>query len=145
MEEIIYRKSNKDDLPQILAMMEAFDLNAANIIDDGFLVAAQDRRVLGCARITEIGDGNIELSSVAVVEGFRKKGIGGKLIQMLFAEEKRRPIYLMCRRRNQKFYEEQGFKEMQDDLLPALYRDMVEKIISKERAINGDGLAMIKE
>ncbi|UMX47885.1 MAG: GNAT family N-acetyltransferase [Candidatus Nealsonbacteria bacterium DGGOD1a] len=145
MEEIIYRKSNKDDLPQILEMMIAFDLNASNMVADGFLVAAQGRRVLGCARITEIGDGNIELSSVAVVEGFRKKGIGGKLIQMLLAQEKRRPIYLMCRRRNQKFYEEQGFKEMQDDLLPALYRDMVEKIISKGRAINNDGFAMIKE
>lgn len=145
MEETIYRKSNKGDLPQILEMLVAFDLDASNMVADGFLVAAQGCRVLGCARITELSDGNIELSSVAVVEDCRKKGIGGKIIQILLGWEKRRPVYLMCRRRNQKFYEEQGFKEIQDDLLPALYRDMVERKISKERAITGDGLAMIRE
>jgi N-acetylglutamate synthase-like GNAT family acetyltransferase len=145
MEEIIYRKSNKDDLPQILAMMEAFDLNAANIIDDGFLVAAAGSRILGCARITEIGDGNIELSSMAVAEDCRKKGIGSKIIKMLLAAEKRRPVYLMCKRKNQEFYEEQGFKEIRDDLLPAAYKSKIDLIISPTRRIIGDGLAMIKK
>jgi N-acetylglutamate synthase-like GNAT family acetyltransferase len=145
MEEIIYRKSNTDDLPQILEMLVAFDLDASNMAADGFLVAAAGSRILGCTRITEIGDGNIELSSVAVVEGFRKKGIGGKLIQMLLAAEKRRPVYLMCKRRNQKFYEEQGFKEIRDDLLPAAYKSKIDLIISPTRRITGDGLAMIKK
>jgi N-acetylglutamate synthase and related acetyltransferases len=145
MEEIIYRKSNTDDLPQILEMLVAFDLDASNMVADGFLVAAAGSRILGCARITEIGDGNIELSSVAVAEDRRKKGIGSKIIKMLLAAEKRRPMYLMCKRRNQKFYEEQGFKEIRDDLLPAAYKSKVDLIISPTRRITGDGLAMIKK
>ena len=112
------------------------------MIADSFWVAVEGNRVVGCARIIEMEDGNIELASVAVVEEYRKKGIGSKIIQMLLSQEKRRPVYLMCRRANQRFYEEQGFGEAEDNLLPAYYRQKVE---SKRRETKIDGLAMAKE
>jgi N-acetylglutamate synthase-like GNAT family acetyltransferase len=142
MQEIIYRKSNEKDLPQILELLRVFDLNASNIVADGFCVAADGARVLGCARIIELSDGNVELASVAVAEDRRKMGIGGKLIQTLLLSENRRPVYLMCRRSNQQFYEELGFSEIKDDLLPPIYRD---KVKSKKGEVKVDGLAMIKE
>jgi len=143
--ETIYRKSNKNDLSQISALLKALDLNVANIIADGFFVAVNGQRVLGCARIIEMNDGDIELASMAVVKECRRQGIGSKIIQMLLGSEKRRPVYLMCRRRNQKFYEKQGFREIQDDLLPAVYKSKVDLTISAARRVTGDGLVMIKK
>jgi len=142
MEEIIYRKSNKEDLAQITGLLKILDLNISNLIADGFWVAATGDLIVGCARIIEMDDGNIELASVAVVAGFRKRGIGGKLIQALLGREKRLPVYLMCRRKNQEFYEEQGFKEIKDDLLPPVYKA---KVGVKRNETKADGLAMIKE
>jgi N-acetylglutamate synthase-like GNAT family acetyltransferase len=148
MEEIIYRKSNEDDLAQISDLLNALDLSTADMASDVFLAAAIKNVIVGCARIIEMIDGNVELASVAVVEEYRKRGIGSKIIQTLLGQEKRRPVYLMCRRKNQKFYEEQGFKEIKDDLLPAVYREKVEAAIKRNEAkgINDiDGLSMIKK
>jgi len=103
MEGITYRKSSKDDLLQIAELLEKFDLNTAGMETGDFMVAARGKKILGCARITEPFDNIIELSSVVVVDECRRQGIGKEIIKLLLATEKRRPVYLMCRRANQPF------------------------------------------
>jgi N-acetylglutamate synthase-like GNAT family acetyltransferase len=145
MENIIYRKSNKDDLPQIAKILKKMDLNATGIEASDFMVAAFEKKILGCARIIELGDNIIELASVAVVGEYRNQGIGSKIIKALLNEGKRRPVYLMCRKANQLFYEKCGFKEIFPDSLPKIYRAKFEAVTGKAKYRNVDGLPMIKE
>jgi N-acetylglutamate synthase-like GNAT family acetyltransferase len=122
MEEITYRKSTAEDLPQIIELLEKVRGDGQNMDKEDFLVAALRQKIIGCGRIKEMEDNSFELASVAVAEQFRNKGIGGKLVRMLIAQNKRRPIYLMCRKSRQNFYEKYGFREIEENELSSAVR-----------------------
>jgi N-acetylglutamate synthase-like GNAT family acetyltransferase len=122
MNEIIYRKSNKDDLPQIIALLTKLGLDKSEPIGS-FVLAVNGVQVLGCARIKEMKDGSLELASVAVEDKRRGKGIGRNLVKIVVANEPRRPLYLMCRKSRQRFYEFLGFKVIDEKELPLPIRE----------------------
>lgn len=118
MNEIIYRKADDNDLPQILELL--FDRDDKSRLTAGeFMVADEGSRILACGRIKQMEDSSLEMASFAVGPAYQKQGIGGKLARLLIDQEPRRPIYLMCRKTRQGFYEKAGFKEINPKELPA--------------------------
>ena len=141
MTEIIYRKSNKDDLPQIMALLEKLGLDMSKPVNN-FTVVANGMLILGCARIKEMDDGALELASVAVEKKNRNKGIGRNLVNKALANEPRRPIYLMCRQERQQFYEFLGFKKIDGKELPLSIRDKFICRCQRVAKSNVEGVAM---
>ncbi len=94
MSEIIVRKMQRSDLPQVceiendnfsLPWSEKSFLESMERKDTVFLVAMSDGEVagyLGCYCIAGTG----EITNVAVKSSCRRKGIGGKLLEKLYEE-----------------------------------------------------------
>ena len=94
MSEIIVRKMQRTDLPQVceiekdnfsLPWSEKSFLESMEREDTVFLVAMSDGEVagyLGCYCIAGTG----EITNVAVKSSCRRKGIGGKLLEKLYEE-----------------------------------------------------------
>lgn len=94
MSEIIVRKMQRSDLPQVckiendnfsLPWSETSFLESMERKDTVFLVAMSDGEVagyLGCYCIAGTG----EITNVAVKSSCRRKGIGGKLLEKLYEE-----------------------------------------------------------
>lgn len=88
-----------------------------------FIVAAgAEGQVIGCGQLKEHRDGSLELASLAVAEGWRGRGIGGKLIRALI-ERADRELWLMCRSGLVPLYEKFGFRPVpSDEPQPAYFR-----------------------
>lgn len=118
MEEIVYRKAKEDDLPRIIEILEVFKLNMLGIKPDGFMVALSDDQIIGCARIKKMEGGSLQLASTAVLPEFRNKGVASNLIKEILDGDLRRPVYGICRKTREKFYEIFGFKTIEIEKAP---------------------------
>lgn len=145
MDKIIYRKALKKDLPQIIALLAQVNFDKIAINAENFWVASIQTSIVGCGQIIAMADGNIELASVVVSEKMRGQGIGGKLVKKIISQEKRRPVYLMCRMQRQNFYERAGFEEIDDAFLPPIYQAKVKNKRKEVKKANIKGLAMVKK
>jgi len=75
------RGAETEDLPQVLALLESAGLMTAGVPGHlgGFLVAAQEGRIIGTAGL-ELYDEVALLRSVAVAQQFRRRGLGSRLV-----------------------------------------------------------------
>ena len=78
----VVRTATPDDLGSIARLLTAHDLPTAGVRDHlgGFVVAAHDSTLLGCAGVEQHGEVGL-LRSVAVVEGLGGHGVGTGLVR----------------------------------------------------------------
>jgi len=116
----IERESFSEPYPSyILAVM-------ARETPETFLVAILESKVVGYV-LTSLNEDEGHVLSIAIRRGFRRRGIGSRLMAEIFQVLRRKGIrrirleVRLSNREAKQFYEQLGFKEK--DLIRAYYRD----------------------
>jgi len=122
MDEIIYLKPKEEDLPRITAILEEAKGNARELKAEDFLVAGLGSKIIGCGRIRKLPEGDLELSSVAVLQEHRGQGVGSEIIRRLL-QKVNEPVYLECFGEKEGFYRPFGFEIAADQDLPPGFKE----------------------
>lgn len=120
MQDIIIRPAAVDDLPRILALLTGARLVTAGVRDhlDTFLVAVEGDHIAGTAGLEMYGDVAL-LRSVAVVESFRARGLGRRLVREALDEARRQGVrqVALLTEGAAPFFARLGFQEVDRGLL----------------------------
>ena len=114
---VVIRPAIAADQPTISAMVRAARLNPFRLHWRDFLVAEDERRIVGIGQVRPHGDGSRELSSLVVAREQRGTGIGSQIVRALLAREAG-PVYLFCREQLTPFYARFGFDVADAQRLP---------------------------
>jgi len=76
------RAARKTDFVQIRPLAAEYNLDYCDMEEDDFWVAAEGKKVVGACGLKKHPDCQ-ELCSLGVAEGFRKKGLGKRLVAAL--------------------------------------------------------------
>lgn len=76
-----------------------------------FWVAEENGEIVGVGQVRPHDDGSRELASIAVLPSHGGRGIGGRLVRALLAQEPG-PLYLMCAQEMEPFYTRFGFQRI---------------------------------
>ena len=98
-----YRWGRENDLPQIIGLLNLVKGDQRNLIADQFLIASYNKKIVGCIRILE-QQGMRQLISFGVLPEHRRKRIGSALMKKLLKVKSQRPIYLLCFKDLENFY-----------------------------------------
>jgi putative endonuclease len=79
------RPARRDDLPLILKTIKRFTLDPERLEPEQFVVAMEGKARAGFARIKPYR-GCFELGSVAVLEKYRRRGVGSRLVRCLMSK-----------------------------------------------------------
>lgn len=82
MSEISLRKASEQDLEQVFRYIKTFLLDDENLVADHFIIAEYSGNFAGFGRIKAYRE-VYELSSIGVVQEFRRLGIGKAIIEHL--------------------------------------------------------------
>ncbi len=123
---IIIRAAEPADQIPITRLVRGARLNPLHLEWPNFIVAEEVtptlRMLVGAGQLRPHADGSRELASLIVLPAYQQRGLGGQLIQALFARAEF-PIYLYCRGDLVPYYERYGFYVISgDDLPPSLAR-----------------------
>jgi len=139
------RPATARDLPQIRSLIRSVGINPLGLAWERFIVASGgDGVVIGCGQIKPHADGSIELASIAVLSGSRRRGVAREIIMSLLAAYPG-PLYLTCRARLGKFYEKFGFQTLEQDEMPPYFR-RISRLVYLLRKLNlvGEDLLVMK-
>ncbi len=133
MIEFAVRSATRQEFSEIRALIYEVHINPTGLNWRRFLVAVSpEKNLLGCGQIKPHFDGSLELASIAVQKPVRGRGVARALIQELLARELKRPVYLMCRARLERFYVKFGFRAIGQDEMPEYFH----RISTMERIFN---------
>jgi len=114
---VIYRDALDKDLPFILEIIKSVSGDYKDIAPERFLIAEGKNKIIGCIRIKKAAD-SFELASLAVSPEYRSKGIGSNLVAKILKRFNNRPVYLLCAKEKESFYEKFGFKMIEVENIP---------------------------
>lgn len=150
---ITFRRAVDRDRGAISRLILQEKLNPLFLDPKNFVVASEENEVVGCAQLRGIPfsgtvRGEMELSSVVVKEGFRSRGIGSNLIQILLFQQdgkmapRNADVFLMTTSNREGFYSRFGFKRVvENEQIPMLLR--VEKLLGTPIANAVAGQALL--
>lgn len=117
------RNATAADQTAIKVMVRAARLNPFGLKWQRFVLAVTaENEIIGCVQLKPHRVNVLELASLVVVKGWRRKGVARLLIENL-KENAGPPIWLMCMSRLEKFYEQFGFRQMTlGQPMPGYYR-----------------------
>jgi len=107
------RPATQADQPTIRRMIRQAGINPMNLKWPNFLVAEENRAIIGIGQVKTHGDGSRELASMAVVAERQGEGIGGAIIKALIAGQGDRVLHLTCRRQLEGYYQRFGFQRIE--------------------------------
>jgi N-acetylglutamate synthase-like GNAT family acetyltransferase len=116
------RPATEDDQPAIRRTIKDAHLPRLNLQWPNFLLAEENREILGVGQVKSHGDGSRELASIAVIPGRQGEGIGKAVIAALLARETAVVLHLSCRRELERFYEHFGFVRIELAAYPSYFR-----------------------
>lgn len=121
-ESYILRKATAEDEASIRDLIWAVRINPLGLDWRRFVIAqASDGQIIGCGQIKPHSDGTRELASIAVVRGWRRRGVARAIIKRLMASQSG-PYYLTCRARLGKLYVKFNFQRIEPADMPPYYR-----------------------
>jgi N-acetylglutamate synthase-like GNAT family acetyltransferase len=103
------RPARRRDQPAIDRMVRSAGLLPFGLGWPRFLVAESAGRIVGVGQLKAHGDGSREIASLAVLEGYRRRGIGSMLVRALLGRTDR-PIYVICPAHLEAYYGRFGFR-----------------------------------
>jgi N-acetylglutamate synthase-like GNAT family acetyltransferase len=115
------RRARQSDAAAIWGIIRQAGINPMGIDWRRFLLAEVDGRVVGTGQIKPHGDGSRELSSIAVLPEFQRRGIAAQIITALIAGQSG-TLYLTCQDRMQNYYERFGFRKVARDEMTPYFR-----------------------
>lgn len=109
------RPAVQQDQSSIRSLILTARINPTRLEWQRFVVAVDDQNALiGCGQVKPHRDGSRELSSVAVDENWRGRGVARALIEWLMANNEP-PLWLTCRSGLMPLYERFGFREVRKE------------------------------
>ncbi len=114
------RPATEADQSAIWRMVFAARLDPTSLDWRNFIVAVDDAKVVGIAQVKPYADCR-ELGSLMVEPAYRKRGIGGRLIETLLRRE-RGEVYLLCASTLAPYYAKFGFVVIDGRQAPATLR-----------------------
>ncbi|MCD4797605.1 MAG: GNAT family N-acetyltransferase [Methanosarcinales archaeon] len=118
------RSAATDDMPDIKSILSQYILETELVDDniDQFVVAETGDRIVGCACL----DSNmslVELRSIAVLPGWKNKGIGRRLFETLMQRAKGMTDRIYVRTTARGFFEKMGFEALDGSQKAVLWQD----------------------
>lgn len=134
--EIHCREARPEDVPAIGALIRHYaeqgimlPRSEETLLDtiDTFVVAEADGRLVGCGSLCRLGEDLVEIRSLGVAEDFKGRGVGGKLVEKLEEEARKRGIAkLMALTYEVAFFEKKGYGIVPKDIFPEkVWRDCI--------------------
>jgi amino-acid N-acetyltransferase len=108
-----------------------------------FVVAKDDDKLIGCVRIKYLDKDCLELTSLAVLEGYRGKKVGSKLMEEILKKENKRPVYLLCFVDKKIFYTNFGFSVIESNSLPNILKNEYNRVFNIFKQQNKEIIAMV--
>ena len=118
---ITIRPARGEDQETIISFLRQAKLNPRNLHWQHFLVAEQDRKVVGIRQVKVYEDGTREVASGFVLPEYRHLGISAQLMKALLAHETG-PLYTMVNKKRVPYYEQFGVRRMDMSQLPSDFR-----------------------
>ncbi|MBE0523313.1 MAG: GNAT family N-acetyltransferase [Methanosarcinales archaeon] len=124
---ISIRSASVDDIPSIKRILSQYILETELVDEniDQFIVADDGRKIVGCGYL-DTSQQIIELRSLAVLPGWKNKGIGRMLFEYLKAGAERMTERLYVRTTSGRFFEKMGFTVLDYSQKPVIWQDCAE-------------------
>lgn len=139
------RLARAQEDPAIRKLIHQVGINPLGLHWQRFVLAVDSEgAMIGCGQVKQHGDGSRELASIAVVEGWRQKGVARAIILHLIDSVQGR-LYLTCRVGLGPFYQRFGFREAAMHELSPYFRRL-NKLVSIFRFLRlmpGEGLLIM--
>ena len=134
-----YRDAKADDMEEIKKLIANVHGDDRKLEHSQLIVACSGNKIVGCIRTVQAEEDCKEIASLVVDPKYRGGGVGSQLLQRILKKDSSRPLYLICTKDKQSFYERNGLMQAQVHVLPAtLARDY--KTMQKD---NSDTIVMI--
>jgi N-acetylglutamate synthase-like GNAT family acetyltransferase len=116
------RPATEGDQPTIGRFIKEAHLPRLNVHWPNFVVAEEDREIIGVGQVKSHSDGSRELASITVAPARQRAGIGAAVINALLAREAGVVLHLSCRRELESYYERFGFRRIAQAAYPPYFR-----------------------
>lgn len=120
------RKASKADIKDIKKLLSFYILETEKVEKylPEFIVAVSDNKTVGCACL-DIGD-VVELRSIAVLPGYRNKGIGSRLVCAILNRAVDLTDIIYIRTTSPGFFEKKGFEILQNYRKKVIWQECAE-------------------
>lgn len=133
---IHYRKAVATDVPALHILILNYaekgimlprSEEALHALLDTFIVAESNGTLIGCGSLCRLGEDLVEIRSLGIVEGYKGRGIGGRLVEQLIDEARKLGISkVMALTYEVAFFEKNGFLVTPKDVFPEkVWRDCI--------------------
>ncbi|MBW6518737.1 MAG: GNAT family N-acetyltransferase [ANME-2 cluster archaeon] len=118
------RNAGTGDLPYITGILSQYILETELVEDniDQFIVAEKGGKVAGCGCL-DTSAGVVEVRSIAVLPGWKNKGVGRRLLETLEQRAKGMADRIYVRTTARGFFEKMGFRALDNSQKPVLWQD----------------------
>ena len=118
----VLRPAVEQDFQVIKKLINEVRINPLGLDWRRFIVAETPEGLfVGCGQLKPNGDGSVELASLAVVPSMRGQGLARMIIHRLSSAAPR-PLYLTCRSPLGIFYEQFGFRIVEQTQMPRYFK-----------------------
>lgn len=133
------RVATAADQKTITAVIRAAQINPMDLKWQNFALAVDETSgaVVGTGQIRRHGDGTFELASIATVPSHQRRGVAHQIINSLMAQHQG-ALYLTCLDTMGTFYEQFGFRRLDDSELPTHFRRLM-RIAKTFRFVSNEG------
>ena len=123
---ITLRPATAADQKTIVRIVKEAQINPADLKWRNFVVAVDDDtgEIVSIGQIKKHGDGSEELASIATVPAYQHRGLAHQVIERLIAGHPAR-LYLMCLSPMSPFYEQFGFRVIDESEMTPYYRRLM--------------------
>jgi len=121
---VVIRSAGKADIPQIKKVLTQYLLETelVNSNIDQFIVAEYNKKIIGCACLDN-SSGVLELRSIAVLPGWKNKGVGRRLVNTLRSRASGMSDLLYVRTTASGFFNKMGFTQLNNSHKPNIWED----------------------
>jgi len=140
---VIYAQAGPEDELAIRDLLKELEGDRSQLGMSRFYIAKVDNNLIGCVRTKIIGDGGLELASLAVNKKYQGRGIGSGLVEELLLKETERPIFLLTEQSKESFYKKFNFNIIAPSDLPSEFKKEYNRIISMSFVKNLKVIAMV--
>ena len=119
------RPATQTDASTIRHIISKVNINPMGLDWRRFILAIDPfGKVIGCGQVKPHADGSSELASIAVLPGWRGKGIARQIIENLLKQHPGR-LYLTCQPSLEPLYQKFGFQVIPREEMPPYFQRLI--------------------
>jgi amino-acid N-acetyltransferase len=126
--DVIYRKAEEQDIDMLFELIQGYAEKGIMLPRSKevlsrqlphIVVAEYDGRLIGCGSLCKLGSDLVEIRSLGILEGYKGKGVGSRLVAFLEKEARELQIpKLMALTYEVAFFLRNGFTVVDKEIFP---------------------------